>query len=291
MRCSAICSVVFALATLSAFGVGKGQKMALAGSYAPNIIIIDRATGAVEWNLQIPDGGECNSVSVLPNGDVLFSYKQGVMLVDCDKNVKFDYKVALTEEAQSASVVKNRVVVGICGNPARIVELDLKGNVRREIIVDLKIEEPHSQFRQITKSASGSYLIPVMAQAKVIEISPKGELIKAYRTLDGPFSVSELKGGNLMVSAGCNVREIDRKTGQTLRILASEVIGVDTIRFATQAVMMPKGELIVTNWIGHSDGAADAAIIEIDALGRVVRRFCNTAAIKYVSAIFPFENK
>lgn len=261
-----------------------GGKIALAGSYSKNIVIIDRATQAVEWNYDIPAGGECNSVCVTKGGDVLFSYNLGVMMVGRDKRTIFDYKVGQGEEAQSVSIIGDRILVGICGNPARIVELSMGGKPIAETVVELNIAEPHSQFRQISKTAAGTYLIPVMDQSRVVEVNNKGVIVKSYDCLPSPFSVRELANGNIAVSAGRQVTELDRNSGQVVQILAGNVIGADTIRFATQTGVEPSGDIIITNWTGHAEGATDAGLIIVGKDKTPKMRYYDTTTIRYISA-------
>lgn len=53
-------------------------------------------------------------------------------------------------ELQSATMLRNGgYLLGICGNPARFIELDKKGRKVNETTFDLNIEKPHSQFRQV----------------------------------------------------------------------------------------------------------------------------------------------
>lgn len=270
----------------------KVEKIAMAGSASPHVVIVDKATGEKRWEYRIPDGGECNSVSVTGNGDVLFSYRNGVRMVRQDGTTIFDFPVAKHTEAQTARLLGNgRILVGVCATPMRILELDMKGQLLKEVNYDVGIKEPHAQFRQIAKSKNGNYLVPVMGAAKVVEIDPKGELVGEYKVPYSPFSIKELSDGNLMVSTGGGgVVVVDRASGGQLKTLASGVLSSgDTLKFATEAVKT-KGGVMVSNWQGH-DLNTDGQLIELDDKGEVTYRFRDTAMIEYVSAFFPFETK
>lgn len=285
--------LVIAIACLTVCATAqRAEKIAMAGSASPQIVIVDRATGAKDWEYRIPDGGECNSVGVTGKGDVLFSYRNGVRMVGQDGSTIFDFPVAPHTEAQTARLLDNdRILVGVCATPMRILELDMKGRLLKEVNYDVGIKEPHAQFRQIAKSKNGNYLVPVMGAAKVVEIDPEGELVKEYRVPASPFSIKELDNKNLMVSTGGGgVVVVDRASGEQLKTLACGVLSSgDTLKFATEAIKT-KGGVMVSNWQGH-DLNTDGQLIEIDDKGEVTYRFRDTAIIEYVSAFFPFETK
>ena len=110
------------------FRVAAQDKLLVAGSGNPDILLVDKQTGKVEWKHALEKGEECNTVALTRKGEVLYSYKRGAKLVTWDHQVVWDYQTPDKTELQSATLLRNGgVLLGICGNPARFIELDKNG--------------------------------------------------------------------------------------------------------------------------------------------------------------------
>lgn len=68
------------------------EKLVLAGSGNPAVMIVDKQSGAVEWKHALEKGEECNTVAVTRQGNILYSYKKGAKLIGTDHRVIWDYK-------------------------------------------------------------------------------------------------------------------------------------------------------------------------------------------------------
>lgn len=287
-------TIMVAMATALTLGAvaQKREMIALAGSGVDKIAIIDKATGKQVWSHQLAHGTECNTVAVKPNGDVLFSYKQGVRMINSKGETIWDFPVEKGQEAQTASFLPDgNILVAVCAHPARLIELDAKGRKILEVNYDLGVPgEAHSQFRQVAKAANGNYLIPVISQAKVVEINAKGEKVMGWDVPATPFSIKEIAQGNLLVSTLGQLVEIDRKSGELLAVIAKGAIGDkgDTLRFSTEAVRLPGGRTMLSNWQGYAKNK-DAQLIELDAQGKVVYSFRDTSIMKNISGFYLFK--
>ena len=117
------------------------EKLVLAGSGNPAVMIVDKQSGAVEWKHTLEKGEECNTVAVTKQGNILYSYKKGAKLIGTDHRVIWDYKTPEGTELQSATLLNDGgFLLGICGNPARLIELDKNGKERNRVEIDLQIE-------------------------------------------------------------------------------------------------------------------------------------------------------
>ncbi|MEG1664336.1 MAG: hypothetical protein RR286_03405 [Mucinivorans sp.] len=268
------------------------QKVAIAGSYCPRVVIVDKASGAIEWSYELTqEGSECNSVSVTKKGDVLISYKLGAQLIGRDGHVIWDYhRQNDKQEVQTAVPIKGGFMLGICGTPMKIVELSMDGKVTKELSYDLGVSDSHGQFRRMFKTKDGSYIVPLIGGASVLELSASGQKVNQFEVGGSPFAGSELKDGSLLISCGNRVAEFTR-AGDFIRDIAGAIVGCDTMRFLTEAVRLDNGNTMVTNWQGHADNSNGAQIIELDEQGKVVWLFDNKKQLKYVSAVFPFMSK
>ena len=74
------------------FRAAAQDKLLVAGSGNPNILLLDKQTGKVEWQHALEKGEECNAVALTKKGEILYSYKRGAKLVTWDHQVVWDYK-------------------------------------------------------------------------------------------------------------------------------------------------------------------------------------------------------
>ena len=294
--------IILAVAAVTMIGCSTApkptEKLLIAGSYWDSIAIIDKATQNVEWAMALPtESGrpECNTISLTKNGDILFSYKKGARLIDRNGLMIWDYKTKNdSAEMQTAVQLANgNFMVATCDNPLLIEELDMNGIPVKEVKYEINIPNPHAQFRVVSKAKNGNYLIPVITQSKVIEINDAGELVKEYACGEGtvPFSLIELDNGNLLVSCGDShsLVEIDRATGEATTKLAQNDVDGAKFQFVAGAAMLPNGNIIATNWLGHvAPDCADLQIVEFDAAKNLVWSYRNRPFSVNVSAVYPF---
>lgn len=279
--------ILCVLLPLLAVGQG-GKKLLIGGSYWGSVAIMDRASGVLEWRYELPvtEATECNSVSMVGN-DVLVSYKSGARLVRQDGSVAWDFvRENAQQEIHTAIAIKGGFMLGVCGFPMQIIELDKNGKEVKRLSYDLGIDDLHSQFRRMTKTRDGHYLVPLIGRGKVLELSAEGKKVNEFEVGGSPFAVSELVGGNLLVGCGNRVAEFTR-AGELVVDVAKGAYGVDTMRFLTEASRLKNGNTLITNWQGH-DADTDAQILEINPKGEVVWRFENKKDVGYVSTLFPF---
>lgn len=296
---------VWVAAGLTACGDGARpvqDKVLIAGSFWDTIAVVNRTAGdVIEWKYGLPENSECNSVEIVPGtGDVLLSYRRGARVVRRDSTngggtIVWDYAdVADGEELQTATrLTDGGYLLGICGTPARIVELDSTGlHVRREVRYDLGIEPAHAQFRRIVKAKNGNYLVPIITNGKVLEIKDDTTLVAEFNLGGTPFSIRELANGNMLAGLGdvhCAL-EVDRSIGGLVRRI-DDIPGVK-LHFVAQSEQLPDGNLMIANWQGHIPVEERDApqLIEIGAMGTPVWSYDGRdAGVRFISAFFPFS--
>lgn len=273
------------------------DKVLVAGSFWDSIAIVNKTTGDMEWAMALPSENgrpECNTISLTKNGDILFSYKKGARLINRQGATIWDYKTANdSAELQTAiQLPDGNFMVAICDNPTLIAELDSTGKTIKETKVNLNIATPHAQFRAVSKSSNGNYLIPIITQGKVLEISQAGDTVNTYNTGGVPFSLVERANGNLLVSCGDShsLVEVDRTTGEATTLVGQKDVEGANFQFVAGAALLPNGNIMVTNWLGHVDGPCDdLQIVEFDPAKKLVWSFKNRALINNVSVVFPFS--
>lgn len=283
--------VLFVLLMCGSLCAPAQKKLLLGGSGWNKIVLLDKKSKQVEWTHKLSPGDECNCVAYTKKGQILYAYRKGAKLITKDERTIWDYPVEGKGELHTASVLPDGgFLLGITGKPARIVELDKHGKVRKEITYDTQINSLHGQFRQIRKSRKGTYLVPLMARHQVVELDADGKEIQTYQAEGNTFAVLELKNGNLLISCGDahSFLEVDRKTGELVKKIKQNDIEGVALQFVAEIAEV-KNHFIVCNWAGHSSVKDQPSVFELDADGKMVWSLCDGKNVRNISAVCPVK--
>lgn len=270
----------------------KKEKLAVAGSGWQDIAIIDKKSGAIEWKHTLENGDECNDIEVTPEGYVLFAYSKGAKLINRNHEIIWDYKAKENEEIHTATRLNDGIyMIAVCGDPARIVELDNTGNPVKEIPFHTIIFDTHKQFRQVTKTNSGTYLVPLIGKQKILQISPEGRNKGSIYTGTDLFSVKELKNSNLLASGGSNSRFIEINPAQQHRdssIITNSVQG-GSLLYVAEIIPYENGNKLIANSNMYSNDKSQPLLIEIDKNNDIVWSLPYNREIKNITAVYSFS--
>lgn len=248
------------------------KKILIAGSGWGKIVLFDRESDRVEWSHALNQGDECNCVDYTKKGEVLYAYQKGAKLITMDHQVVWDFPI--TEgELQTAKVLPDGgFLLAICGKPARVIELDKKGKIRKEFTFDTQINSFHGQLRQVSKTKTGGYLVALMDRKAVLELDKDGKELRCYQAAGNCFKAIELKNGNLLVACGDGhcYQELDRVTGNVVKHVGQQGVEGVAFQFVAEVVPVRKGGLLICNWSGHSSVKDQSSLVEIDADGKLV---------------------
>lgn len=283
--------VLIAIIAGICFSACKNEKLAIAGSGWNDIAIIDKKTGVIEWKHTLEPGDECNKIEIMPDGNVLFAYSKGAKLINRDHETIWDYKAKENEEIHSASRLKDgNYLIGICGEPARIVELDPSGKQTKEITFPTIIFDVHEQFRQIAKNDSGFYFVPLHEKQKVLMLSPEGRIIRTILIGSRLFSVKILKNNKLLVSCGKDSRfvEVDPANPQKDYFIFTNEIYGGVLRYVAEIIMYKNGNKLIANSNLYSNDKSQPLLLEIDKDNHVVWRLPYNKEIKNITSVHSF---
>ncbi|MBR6389674.1 MAG: hypothetical protein IKS15_06090 [Opitutales bacterium] len=282
----------FAAAFFAFFALGGhcAEKLLIAGCNFNSIMVIDKATGAKDWVYEIPQYRECECASLSKDKKFLvYANRQNVRLVNFKtKEQVWELPMPPQQEAHTARFLPNgNILVGICANPkARILELDRSGKILKEANFETGISSPHGQFRQIIKNKKGNYVAALMGRRVVVEVGANGEILKEVDVKAPFFSVKELKNGSWLLSGeGGRIWIVNPETGEVLRKIDNSNIEGAKLLFMTEAQMLKNGNILASNWNGHSPDKSQPKLMEIDKNNRVVWSLKNDEGISNISAV------
>jgi outer membrane protein assembly factor BamB len=274
----------------------KSEKLLLSGSGWNKIVIIDKATKAIEWEYPAEKGWECNSVAADADGNILFSYSKGAKLVNRKKEELWKIDAPENCDIQSASVLPNgNYLIGWGGVPATVLEVNHQGKTVAKTEFALDVDRAHHFFRQIIKNKKGNFIVPVYGLGELLEISQKGQILRRINVGGNPFSVVELNNGNYLVAGGDahQYKELNLETGEFVKTTNAEDIDGVKFSFVAQLLPTPDGGLYICNWQGHNrnkDTENYPQLIEIDARGKIVWQINDKVNFGMISAICSLKN-
>jgi len=168
--------------------------------------------------------------------------------------------------------------------PARIIEVDRNGKVRREVKLQVDHPNAHADTRLVRKIANGNYLVAHEADGRVREYDAKGKIVwqydvplfgKAPKGGHGPeafgnsvFSASRLANGNTLIGTGNghSVLEVDRAGKIVWKIEQNDLPGI-TLAWVTRVERLPNGNTLIGNC--HA-GPENPQLIEVTSDRKVV---------------------
>ena len=237
-----------------------GKAVALADYGGNKIYLVDKE-GKKTWEY---DAQRPQDIWVLKNGDILFSYKEGAMQVNRDKEVVWKYDTGKGTEVHACQPLPGGKILVAVSGPAEIREVDKDGKVTKTVKWEPQNKtNPHAQNRYIRKTKAGTYLISSFAQKKAKELDADGKLI---REIDQPrvHGILRLPNGNTLCSIGDAhlLREFDKDGKIVWELTENDLPGIP-IRYAAGIQVLPNGNILLCNWGGHGHVGEQAQVVEI----------------------------
>lgn len=285
-RLAALVSGILMLATLQAAPAAPGRRI-LAGDDSTKRIAIIAPDGSVEWEIPVT---AIHDATVLPNGNVLL--QQGWTLVQevtPDRKVVWQYDAAKANPGKPVEVHAFQRLPGgltmiVESGPARILEVDTTGAVKREVKLQVDHPSAHSDTRLVRKIANGNYLVAHEADGRVREYDATGKIVWQYdvplfgkerKGGHGPeafgnsvFSATRLPNGNTLIGAGNGhaVLEVTPAGKIVWKVEQNDLPGI-TLAWVTRVERLPNGNTLIGNC--HA-GPDNPQLIEVTPDRKVV---------------------
>ncbi|MFM8890463.1 MAG: hypothetical protein ACKOTB_02365 [Planctomycetia bacterium] len=291
---------VVLVAAWSAAALGEAPVTAVQTGTPRRVIAADSSTrtlaavgadGRVEWRLPV---GAIHDLHLLPDGHVL--YQDGwTRIVELDErhrpiwdyNAKRNGNAGRTVEVHAFQRLPDGSTMIVESGPARIIEVDRDGNLRREI--KLKVDNPsaHSDTRNVRKTAAGTYLVAHERDGVVREYDATGAVVwefdvplfdKPRKPGHGPdafgdqvYSAERLDNGNTLVGTGNGHSVLEVTPGKEIvwKLEQHDLPGI-TLAWVTQVRRLGSGNTLLVNC--HA-GPDNPQIIEVSPEKQVVWTF------------------
>jgi outer membrane protein assembly factor BamB len=244
---------------------------------APRIVEVN-LLGEIVWEYRLPENlrqftNPGFDIEPLPNGNVLFVLpRKGTFEIDRKGNVVWSYLTEqISHDADRLSNGNTLVVFGAMDrmNDAQVKEISPKGDLvwawyardhfNRSPYIGIS-DEGWTHTNAASRLANGNTLISLRNFHVVIEIDPKGAVVKTYGEglFQYPHDPQVLANGNILLANHVEPQraiEIDPQTGQ---VVWQYVLPRQLVRDANR---LPNGNTLITG---------STALVEVTRQGKVV---------------------
>jgi hypothetical protein len=237
--------------------------------------------GKLVWQYSHPlknaAGGiqEFDDATLLPNGNVLYSYMSGAAIISRDKDMVWQYPAPPGTEVHSIQTLGgDRVLIMRNGNPAVAMIFNTASNtLEKEIIIPTPVKNTHGQFRHIRMTRANTLLVPHLGEGKVVEYDLDGKELWSVAAKN-PWSAIRLKNGNTLIAgdAARYAREVNSK-GETVWEITQADLDFKAGNMQT-ANRLENGNTVVCCWIAGnnktSEWAGTVQVFEVTPEKKVV---------------------
>ena len=282
---SLFCSLAVSLLLVCAASAGPRF---LCCDYGGGKVCIVAADGSIEWQVEAKNPQDC---WLLPNGNILFAYVGGAKEMTKDKQVVWEYKAPEKVECHAAQPLPNgNVLVVECGT-SRILEVDRKGEIAKEIKLTTAPEiKLHNQFRGTRKTAEGHYLVCFKGEGKIVELDGDGKVLREVKVPGDPHEVVRLKNNNWLITCGDGhkVVEVDPSDKVVWELNENDLPG-NPLRLMAGCQRLPSGNTLFCVYLGHGHIGEQPMVIEVTPDKKVVWEFADHAHFKTINQIQSLE--
>jgi len=227
----------------------------LGSAYASgNVFIVDRE-GNIEWQVKAP---EAQDAAMLEDGNILFHDKKSVKIVNMEKEILMEYKVeeGVKCDIHSATELENGNILVSLSGLSKVVELDRKGKVVKELIIQSEPGNAHMQLRDSEFTIDSTYLVALCIEHMVHEYDVNGKLIRIIDSTVGenlgtPSDVQRLGNGNTLLATGYSkmILEIDKNDKIVWSLKNGDIEGLE-MEYPAAAVRLENGNTLVSLYHG-----------------------------------------
>ena len=251
--------------------------------YTQGKVLAVSKDGKVEWEYPAPN---CTDLSVMPNGNLLFTTGHGAKEVTRAKEVVFDYQ-SKSEVFACQRLPDGNTFVAEC-SAGRLLVVSPKGEIVRELrLLPAGKDGGHLYMRLARVLADGHFLVAHYGDQVVKEYDATGQVVREIPAMGGPFQAIRLSNGNTVVSCGdrpggSRVFEVDPH-GRTVWQVQGEEVPGHSFKFMAGVQRLPNGNTLICNWLGHGQFGKSPHLLEVTPDKRPVWSFADHQALRTIA--------
>jgi len=198
---------------------------------------------------------------VLPNGNILVALTKskecpGGAVLELDRKgaTHFEFKGTQSEINTVQPLPNGNLLVTEAGANPRLMELDRSGKIVVELPFRCQTQNLHMQSRMSRKLANGNYLLPLLLDRIVREVTPDGAVAWEVRTPDEPkecwpFTAIRLDNGHTLATLthGNRIVEFDG-AGKIVWQVTNDDLSAPLFRDPCGAQRLPGGNTVIASY-------------------------------------------
>ena len=266
-------------------------RRVIAADSAQRILAAVGPTGAVEWSRP---NGAIHDLHLLPDGHMLF--QDGwtrIVEIDADRHVVWEYdatgggNAGRPVEVHAFERLADGTTMVVESGPARIIEVDRDGVIRRQVQLVVDHPSTHSDTRNARMTGAGTYLVAHERDGVVREYDADGRVVWEFDVPllcgerrgghgaeacgDQVYSAVRLANGNTLIGTGNGHSVLEVTPGKEIvwKLDQHDLPGI-TLAWVTQVSRKENGNTVLVNC--HA-GPDNPQIIEVTPEKRVVWTF------------------
>jgi len=253
--------------------------------YTQGLVCIISEKGKLLW--QYP-AAQCNDLWVLPNGNLLFNTGNGVKEVTLNKEVIFEYE-SKSEIFACQRLANGNTFIAECKSGC-LLEVSPKGQIIKKLkLLPDSVDGGHTYMRNARKLENGNYLVAHLGLDKVCEYDSIGKIVREIPAKGGPHSVIRLTNGNTLIACSDHngeprIIEIDQSDSVVWQLTKNELSGIE-LKFMSGMEVLPNGNLVFTNWIGHGQLGLGTHAFEVTRDKKLIWIYNDHSILKTMSNI------
>lgn len=251
-------------------GPGRGlaqHAMLYAGEGYNTIFLVNH--GKVVWSYSIGKGGEIDDVWMLTNGHILFARQFHVEEITPQKEVVWHYDAPEGTEVHTCQPIGlDKVMLVQNGLPPKLIIINKKtGAVEVEHALPAEsLTDPktvHAQFRRGRLTAAGTYLLPFLKMAKVVEYDKDFKAIWSCE-IPTPWAAVRLHNGNTLITDEHDklVREVNGKCETVWELKQSDLPADIVLHNLQTADRLANGNTVIFSSTGGTKAEDRPNIIQ-----------------------------
>jgi len=291
MRVSLVRIVAFFAVTV-AFGSSAraaeiAHKFLAVDNKLNNLLYVDQTDTKNNWTTSIPRGSR--DLQIIEGNKVLVSHGNGAGEYDLTTGKKL-WAIDTLRGINSARRLPdgNTILGGHGSGGICIYTVDRKGKKLGELVL-----KGLRDIRLMRRLKNGNILLTVARPYRVIEVDPKGKIVWQAKIPGKGYKAVRLPCGNTLVSTAGAVVVVELDKGGKVvssvggrkahpKLLLDCFSGFD---------ILPNGNVVVANWLGHGNQGKGPHIIEFDRKNNVVWQWGDHKAARQVTNVLVLDHR
>jgi hypothetical protein len=280
--------LLLSLASLSPLGAAAQPPRRLYADYLGGRVAVVSPEGEVEWEFPARKADHCVR---LPNNNIFFCDLDGVREVAPDKKVVWEHRPKAPGLFHFFDLLPDGNVLLAESLLSRLIEVGRDGEIKKVIPVPSNPAKINShQFRGVRKLPDGRYLVCMMEERKIVELSSEGKVLRDLPMHGFPCEAIPLPNGHWLVTMWNpgRVVEFDDSFKPVWEITEHELPG-NPLRIPYGVERLPNGNTLVCNSLTHGFTGKQPQAFEVTPDKKVVWELADHARFKNVAYIQTLE--